>query len=269
MITQFKLTIEFKIMLFSACFLFTLLRLHSPIVCGVLTCDQSTEQHGCAKRKELSLQQKIDLIQESGGLSSRKLAEKYGVGRTQVQTILKRKVELMTASEENGSSSRKRVCYRHDRDDIDELTWQWFQRVRGLNTPVSGPMIQQQALDYAKELNKPDFKASNGWLQRFKDRHNIGSATLSGERASVDLGSVASWKERLPTITKDFALADIYNMDETGLFFRALPDKTLTARGADCAGGKKSKDRLTVAVCVNALGDFETPLVIASQMDLQ
>lgn len=33
-------------------------------------------------------------------------------------------------------------------------------------------------------------------------------------------------------------------------------------KGSDCAGGKKSKERLTVAFCVNSLGEFETPLVI-------
>lgn len=215
-----------------------------------------------SKRTELTLKQKVELIKASAGQSSRQLAEKFAVGRTQVQTILKRKAELMTAYEENGNSSRKRACYRSDYEDIDELTWRWFQRVRGLNTPVSGPMIQHQALDYAKELQKPDFKASNGWLSRFKSRHNIGCATLSGERASVNPDTVASWKERLPDIIKNFAPRDVYNMDETGLFFRALPDKSLTVRGTDCAGGKKSKDRLTVAVCVNAVGEFETPLVI-------
>ena len=67
-----------------------------------------------------------------------------------------------------------------------------------------------------------DFKVSNGWLARFKFCHNIGSATLSGERASVDLLTVETWRERL-LITKYFALHDIYNRDETGLFYRALP----------------------------------------------
>lgn len=33
-------------------------------------------------------------------------------------------------------------------------------------------------------------------------------------------------------------------------------------RGSDCAGGKRSKERLTVAVLVNAAGDFEKSLVI-------
>lgn len=179
-----------------------------------------------------------------------------------MQSILKRKAELMTAFEDNGNGSRKRACYRNKSDDIDELTWQWFQRVRGLKTPVSGPMIQQQARDYATELGKSDFEASNGWLARFKGRHNIRAATLSGERASVDADTVDNWRERLPDIIKDFAPEDIYNMDETGLFFRALPDRTLAVKGSDCAGGKKSKERVTVAVTVNAVGDFETPLII-------
>ena len=55
---------------------------------------------------------------------------------------------------------------------------------------------------------------------------------------------------------------DIYNMDETGLYFRSLPDKSLNICGEDCKGGKKSKDRITVSLCVNMEGDFEKPLVI-------
>ena len=51
-------------------------------------------------------------------------------------------------------------------------------------------------------------------------------------------------------------------MDETGLFFRALPEKSLAVKGSDCSGGKKSKERITVSLCVNSLGEFEKPLVI-------
>ena len=76
------------------------------------------------------------------------------------------------------------------------------------------------------------------------------------------MDTVDDWKDRFPGIIKDYEPEEIYNMDETGLFFRALPDKTLTVKGADCDGGKKSKERLTVALCVNAVGEVETPLVI-------
>ena len=123
-------------------------------------------------------------------------------------------------------------------------------------------MIQEQACTFAKQLQKNNFQASNVWLHRFKVRHNIVGAVLSGERASIDQQTVESWNEFLPGIISGFQPKDIYNMDDTGLFVHALPDKTLAVRGSDCAGGKKSKDRLTVAVCVNVLGDFEMPLVI-------
>ena len=49
-------------------------------------------------------------------------------------------------------------------------------------------------------------------------------------------------------------------MDETGCFWKALPDKGLAEKGKNCKGGKKSKLRLTI---VNALGVKEfKPIVI-------
>ena len=42
---------------------------------------------------------------------------------------------------------------------LDELTWRWFQCVRAKNTPISGPLIQEQARVYAEQLHKQDFKA--------------------------------------------------------------------------------------------------------------
>jgi len=60
------------------------------------------------KRNELSLKQKGDLLKIRDGKNSRQLTEAYGVGRTQVQNILKRMHEIMDAFEDNGSASRKR-----------------------------------------------------------------------------------------------------------------------------------------------------------------
>ena len=33
-----------------------------------------------------------------------------------------------------------------DFNDVDQLTWNWFERVRRQNIPISGPMMQEQAL---------------------------------------------------------------------------------------------------------------------------
>ena len=72
--------------------------------------------------------------------------------------------------------------------------------------------------------------ASNGWLESFKARHNIRFAALSGEAADVDPTVVDDWEKRLETILEGYELEDIYNADETGVFFRALPTKSLVVR---------------------------------------
>ena len=35
-------------------------------------------------------------------------------------------------------------------------------------------------------------------------------------------------------VSDGYAQGDIYNMDETGVFFRALPNKTLAVKGTNC-----------------------------------
>ena len=57
-------------------------------------------------------------------------------------------------------------------------------------------------------------------------------------------------------------MQDIWNLDETGLIYRALPDKCLFAKSKKCKGGKKSKERLTVALMTSATGEKKKPIVI-------
>ena len=104
--------------------------------------------------------------------------------------------------------------------------------------------------------------ASNGWLESFKARHNIRCAALSGEAADVDPTVVDDWEKRLETILEGYELEDIYNADKTGVFFRALPTKSLVVRGEQCSAGKKSKDRLTLLLACSATGHKLKPLDI-------
>jgi len=74
--------------------------------------------------------------------------------------------------------------------------------------------------------------------------------------------TVDSWKERLPEIVQGYSKDNIWNMDETGLFFRALPDRGFAQKSRSCKGGKKSKQRVTIALFVSASGHKEKPVFI-------
>ena len=66
----------------------------------------------------------------------------------------------------------------------------------------------------------------------------------------------------MPEILRGYRTEDIYNLDETGCFWRALPEKGFGEKGKKCKGGKKFKYRVTVAFLVNAASDKEDPIVI-------
>ena len=53
--------------------------------------------------------------------------------------------------------------------------------------PVSGPLIQTQALKVARDLGLNEFKASNGWLQSFIKRNNIVFGGMHGEKQMLML----------------------------------------------------------------------------------
>ena len=58
---------------------------------------------------------------------------------------------------------------------LDDALSVWFTQLRGRGAPVPGAVIQSKALEMFATLypgaKQSDFKASDGWLDRFKKRH--------------------------------------------------------------------------------------------------
>ena len=68
------------------------------------------------------------------------------------------------------------------------------------------------------------------------DRYN----TIMEKGASVSAETVAPWTETtLPTILSQVKAEDIYNVDESGLFYQSLPNHTLHLSKEKCHGGKQ------------------------------
>ena len=75
--------------------------------------------------------------------------------------------------------------------------------------------------------------------------------------------TVSSWIERLQELREGYSSENIWNMDESGCFFKALLDAGLIQKGEKAKGGKKSKQRFTIAFFVSAAGQkIDEPIVI-------
>ncbi|KRY02929.1 Tigger transposable element-derived protein 4 [Trichinella patagoniensis] len=64
-----------------------------------------------------------------------------------------------------------------------------------------------------------DFKASNGYINRFRERHGLVYRSVRGEAAGVNKYTVDTWKDRLQVLLNDYRPDDVFNADEMGLFY--------------------------------------------------
>ena len=63
-------------------------------------------------------------------------------------------------------------------------------------------------------------------------------------------------------MTEGYSANQIFNCDETGLYFKMLPGRTLASVHNQPDGTKKAKDRVTINACANASGTIKLPLLL-------
>lgn len=214
--------------------------------------------------KCLTLNEKIKLIAEveKGEKKKKDIAEQFGIPHNTLSTILKNKDKLLERKNYTFNNKRKRLkaCVN---DDIDKAMFMWVTTARAKNIPLSGSLIREKAKEFAAALGREEFSASIGWLDKFKSRHNIVQMSLCGESGSADFQCGEEWQKNvLPTLISQYDKNNIFNADETGLFFKCLPNKTLAFKGQKCFGGKNSKERVTVMVGSNMSGSEKLKLLV-------
>ncbi|GFU67295.1 tigger transposable element-derived protein 1 [Trichonephila clavipes] len=94
---------------------------------------------------------------------------------------------------------------------------------------------------------------------------------ITGESATADEGAAKIFPEELAKIIEDgdYSADQVFNADETGLYWKKLPNRTYIAKDEKTASGHKaSKDRVTLLLCSNASGDrMLKPLLINKSLD--
>ena len=131
-----------------------------------------------------------------------------------VSRLLKRKEIIIS----NPSAKRHRTVQH---PSLENALYEWVIQMQA-KVILTDAILMQKAKDFSQLLNIPDddFKFSSGWLSKFKKRHGLKQVKKHGEAASADNAAIVKTIPKLKEILKSYDLKDIFNMDETGLFYR-------------------------------------------------
>jgi len=209
---------------------------------------------------------KIKIIDEvKRGVKRKKdVASEFGIPASTSSTMLKDKDKILKAAEESPRLlQRKRfesIKFPRNRTGYGGVDGEASGRDYSL--PISGPLIQEKAAEFAKDLGLTS-QASTGWLEKFKSRNGIVERITSGESAAVpEVGRERYRTNVLPSLLKEYDSKDVFSADEFGLFFKCTPDRTLTFKWDTRHGGNKSRERITVVVGANMTGTEKLKLLV-------
>ena len=111
-----------------------------------------------AKRNTLCFADKMKVIEyakQNPSAGTRKVTEVFECGKTQIQMILKNQ-ELITRDYETNAPAAKKCLHGPQYKDVDSTLYDWYCLARQRLVPVTGPVLQEEALIIACSLGIND-----------------------------------------------------------------------------------------------------------------
>ena len=149
----------------------------------------------------------------------------------------------------------------------------WLEDMNRKSAPLESKVLWQKALSLYEDFQKKDgteeetkpFTGGREWLYRFRNRFNLKNIKVIRDVASADEEAAATFPAELKKVIKErkYDSRQIFNCDETGLFWKKMPNRTYIHKSEKQAPGFKAwKDRLTLVLCGNAAGYMIKPGVV-------
>lgn len=119
-----------------------------------------------------------------------------------------------------GLHSKRKTSTEHPQ--VNHALETWVTQAEHLGMVLTGPVIRAMWKRFADLFKIPEedcLNLSDGWLTSFKNRTGLRSIRRHGEAGSASSDTVNAERARVRAITDLYLPANIYNMDETGLFY--------------------------------------------------
>jgi hypothetical protein len=89
----------------------------------------------------------------------------------------------------------RKLLHLGDHQEVEEAANTWFKNVQAANIPVMGPVLQEKAQEFARQMGVKDFEANLGWLFWFQEGQGISWRVVSDDEKSTDINAAKMWKE--------------------------------------------------------------------------
>lgn len=229
------------------------------------------------KRHRASVALKREICEKyDRGVRVRDLVQEYGLPKSTICTFLKGKDKLKSQDLAKGVVSLTSFKRPPLLEKVEQLLILWITDMQLKGDSISEALICEKARKIYKDLldetpsssktSPEDFQASRGWFQNFRKRSGIHCVLRHGEAASSDVRGAKAFVTEFADYVRSegFIPQQCFNCDETGLFWKKMPNRTyITQEEKKLPGHKPMKDRLTLLFCANASGDCKIkPLLV-------
>jgi hypothetical protein len=102
----------------------------------------------------------------------------------------------------------------------------WVSKAMAESVLLTGEVLHQKWARFADLAGVPQDECLNlcdGWLSCFKNWTGLKQFKCHGDAASADLETVKREKKCVQELINKYELQDIFNMDETRLFYAYVP----------------------------------------------
>ncbi|KAF7691494.1 Tigger transposable element-derived protein 4, partial [Cucumispora dikerogammari] len=107
---------------------------------------------------------------------------------------------------------------------------EWVRVIESKGGVLSDKTLLIKAYEIAKKHLIKTFKDSSSWLDKFKARNNIKERILSGEGFKLSSVDFSAWYDLIKEKMRNYKPSEIYNGDETALFYKMIPSRKILTK---------------------------------------
>lgn len=195
------------------------------------------------------------------GTSYENIKTKFNLkNHSSINRIKNDRIKILESFNSNDSPLKK-TLKKTKYVNIDDGLRNFIDNCNNSGVPVNTRLLKEKAKELSEKSGQFEFKASNGYIEKFSNRKSVCFKTIHGESGSVNPDILISWKVKLSELIANIDPENIFNGDELGLFWRMYPSSTYVLKDNVCRLGKLSKERFTTLVIASMMGE-KLPLVI-------